>query len=96
MVDQEIWKWFAGVFGVLATFLLKHFHGKISEAVSRTELVDALRVVAVQRSEDMVHLERDRNERRATEKAIFDTLREQDRVISRIDERTARMHTKLI
>ncbi len=91
MPDHDVWKWVGAVFATMCAFLLKHFHGKITEAVSKAELADALRMVAVQRAEDMIRADDFRKERRQTETAIFEHLHKQDALLARIDERTALM-----
>ncbi len=90
-LDPDAVQTTAGISAIIAGFLLKHLHGKISEAVGKAELAEALRVVAVQRAEDMQRAELYRQERRQTEAAIFERLRLQDSTLARIDERTQRM-----
>lgn len=91
VTNGYLWQIIAGAFAAVAAFMLKHLHGKISEAASKADLANAMRVVAEQRVEDMNRMEKYRLERRETEHAIFERLRSQDTMLSRIDERTARM-----
>lgn len=75
----------------VAAFLLKHLHGKVQESVSKAELAEAMKKLAEQRLEDMQRAEQWRQERRDTENLIFERLGSQDKMLARIDERTARM-----
>lgn len=88
----EIWQWVAGISGATAAFLLKHLHGKVSEAVSKAELATALKAVSDHRLEDIARFETYRQERRQTEKGIFDMLRTQGETLARIDGRDSRNH----
>jgi len=89
--NGEVAQWIGGIFATLATFLLKHLHGKVQEAASKADLAEALRKIAEQRLEDNQRYEQYRRERLSTEVEIFDRLGEQDKILARIDERTARM-----
>ena len=84
------WQWIGGVCAVVATFLLKHLHGRIEQAVGKAELAEALKRLADQRVEDMQRYEQYRRERLSTEVEIFERLGSQDKILARIDERTER------
>lgn len=90
-LDPDTVQTASGISAIVAGFLLKHLHGKINEAANKADLADALRVVAAQRLEDLQRSEQHRKERRETEAAIFERLRQQDATLARIDERTSKM-----
>ncbi len=88
-------QWIAGAFAAIATFMLKHLHGKVQEAASKADLAEAMKRLADQRLEDMQRYETYRRERLNTEYEIFERLGGQDKTLARIDERTARMSDEL-
>lgn len=91
VVDNEIAQWVAGGAAAVATFLLKHLHDKINEAANKADLIEAMRLVAAQRMEDIHRIEGYQSQRLDAEKAIFERLRVQEEMLARIDERTAKM-----
>lgn len=89
--DPSFWQWVGGICMAIIGFFLKHLHGIVSNASSKKELTEAMKAIAVQRTEDQERAEIYRQERRDTEKLLFGRLDRQDQAIARIEGRLERV-----